>query len=349
MPNKYHFEDHHIVLDNKPRSFKKMTATRFAAVLGLNAWNTPFTTWCAITRTWEQPFEDSIYTIAGKTIEPKIQEYCDKRLFMNVTRPEDIYGKDFFHKTWGDFFHDTKIFGGMWDALGKDEETGEDFVIEIKTTKRAEDWEDGVPPYYKLQAALYTYLLGLDKFVVPVSFLEPSDYDNPDAFVPSYENTKVFEFSLAEEYPNFVEDYIRPAKDFWEKHVMTGISPNYDERRDSEPLKALRKNTIKPTDNNLQTLLDKAEALKSKIDKNAVEMAETNSEYKEVQAGLKDYMKSQFREGDDHVEVKGKHINFILGKSVRTTVDSKKLKADDLYDQYSKQSETYTLKTKEAE
>ena len=58
-----------------PRKPKKLTGTRFASVLGLNRWSTPFEIWCACTRTYEAPFEDTIYTKAGKAIEPKQAEY----------------------------------------------------------------------------------------------------------------------------------------------------------------------------------------------------------------------------------------------------------------------------------
>ena len=51
-----------------PKKPKKITGTRFASILGLDRWNSPFKTWCAITRTYEEPFEDTIYTIAGKII-----------------------------------------------------------------------------------------------------------------------------------------------------------------------------------------------------------------------------------------------------------------------------------------
>ena len=54
-----------------PKRPKKLTATRFATVLGLNPWSTPFEVWCEITRTYQKPFEETIYTAAGKTIEPK--------------------------------------------------------------------------------------------------------------------------------------------------------------------------------------------------------------------------------------------------------------------------------------
>lgn len=347
MANKYHFEDQHLVLDSKPRSYKKLTATRFAAVLGLNRWSSAFNVWCAVTRTWEEPFEDSIYTIAGKTIEPKIQKYLDQRFFMNVTIPEDIYGEDFFHKTWGDFFPDEKVLGGMWDALGHDDETNEDFVIEIKTTKRAEDWQNGAPEYYKLQAALYTYLLGLDKFVIPASFLEQADYDDPDAFVPSIQNTKIHEYSLAEEYPNFESDYVQPVLKFWNDHVITGISPDYDEKTDSDALKALRTNAVKPSGKGIKAKLTRYDELQAEIDANAVTMAPVFEEQKTLKSEITAYMKKKFRDGDDHVQIESATYNYVLGHSIRTSVDTKALKADNLFDEYSKITDVYTLKMKE--
>ena len=141
-----------------PAKPKKITGTRFAAIMGLNKWTSPFNAWCAITRTYEEPFEDTIYTIAGKTIEPKQAEYMKTAYFMsNLITPTDVYGEDYFKKTWGDFFRDTPIFGGMWDYLLVDKEGKPQTVLEMKTTKRSEDWVEDVPEYYALQAALYAY------------------------------------------------------------------------------------------------------------------------------------------------------------------------------------------------
>ena len=47
---------------NPPKRPKRITGTRFASILGLDRWNTPFKTWCAITRTYEEPFVDNVYT-----------------------------------------------------------------------------------------------------------------------------------------------------------------------------------------------------------------------------------------------------------------------------------------------
>ena len=81
---------------------KKITATRFATILGLNPWSSAFEVWCEITKTYQKPFEDTIYTIAGKTIEPKQIEYMRSAYGMyNLKTPTDIYGPDYFKKTWG--------------------------------------------------------------------------------------------------------------------------------------------------------------------------------------------------------------------------------------------------------
>ena len=50
-----------------PARPKKLTATRFAAIFGLNAWSTPFEAWCEITRTYEKPFEETKYTKAERS------------------------------------------------------------------------------------------------------------------------------------------------------------------------------------------------------------------------------------------------------------------------------------------
>lgn len=336
--NKYVFEDNRVKLTELPKTFKKMTATRFATVLGLNAWSTPFEAWCAITRTYEEPFEDTIYTIAGKVIEPKIIQYLNDVMFMDIKSPTDVYGPDYFKKTWGDFFKDVPALGGMWDAIG------DNFVVEIKTTKRAEDWATDVPIYYKLQAALYAYLLGFDNIVMTASFLEDKDYANPELFEPSYKNTKIYEFKLSEAFPDFENRYVFPALDFWKEHVLTGISPAFDEKRDAEILKALRKNTVTPDDKGIEKLIAEADRIQASIDKAEAKLEEKKSRLKEIDKIVKEYMSGQFRDGDKKVEIPGKKYIWTLTRSVRKGVDNDALKADGLYEKYLKTSESLTLK-----
>lgn len=340
------FLENNTIKVEPPKRPKKLTATRFASILGFNSWSTPFKAWCEMTRTYEEPFEDNIYTIAGKTIEPKISDYLKARYFMDIKSPTDVYGPDYFKKTWGDFFHDTKALGGMWDFIG------DDFVVEVKTTKRVEDWKgvDGQvepPIYYKLQACLYAYLLGFDNVVMTCSFLTDKDYASPEKFVPTIDNTVVVEFSLAEEYPTFKESYIDPALKFWDEHVLTGISPEFDEKKDADILKELRKNVTEAKDEDIQKLMNEADKLIASIDKAEAKIKDKKDRLKEIQSQVKESMAGQFRDGDTKVEISSKKYTWTLAKSNRTSLDQSKLKKElpDVYDKYKKTSEVYTLKT----
>lgn len=322
-----------------PKRPKKLTGTRFATIMGLNAWSSPFESWCEITRTYEKPFEDTIYTVAGKVIEPKVIDYLNRVYFLNIKSPTDVYGEDYFKKTFGDFFKEDKMLGGMWDAIG------DDLVVEIKTTKRAEDWQYDIPIYYKLQACLYAYLLKVDNVIVTASFLEDKDYQNPDAFVPCSANTIVREFKLSEEIPDFEERYVNKAIKFWEDHVLTGISPEYDEKKDAEILKALRTNKTEITDDNVSNLLYEAEMLEVAIANHEAKIADKMTRLKEVRELIKNYMTTQFRDGDKTVEIDGGLYKWNLTRTVRKTVDVDKLKEDNIYEKYLKECETATLKT----
>lgn len=331
-----------------PKKPKKLTATRFATIMGLNAWNSPFSAWCEMTRTYEEPFEDNVYTIAGKTIEPKIYEYLKTRYFMDIKSPTDVYGDDYFRKTWGDFFPDVDGLGGMWDFLG------DDFVVEVKTTKRVEDWKgvDGKvepPIYYKLQASLYAYLLGFDNVVMTCSFLEDKDYQNPEAFVPSADNTVVIEFKLSEAFPTFKESYIDPALKFWNENVLTGISPQFDEKKDAKILKELRKNVVDVSDKDIIKLMKEADRLKTSIDKAKAKIEDKEKRLKEIDGIVKKSMIDQFRDGDKHVEINGSSYTWDLRKDTTKSFDKDKFEEENpgVYDQYkTKETVKYVLTKK---
>lgn len=337
------WQDKSIIVD-PPKRPKKITGTRFATVLGLNPWSTPFEIWCAVTKTYEKPFEDTIYTIAGKTIEPKQAEYMKKAYAMNnLVTPTDIYGEDYFKKTWGDFFHDVAIFGGMWDYLLY--ENGKPTtVLEMKTTKRSEDWANGVPEYYALQAALYAYLLGVDDVIMVCSFLEAKDYEHPENFVPSASNTIALDFKVSERYPDFSEK-IAWVTDWWDAHVATGVSPEFDEKKDAEILKALRTNNLTP-DTDMDALIAEAETLKAEVDKATAALADKEKRLKEIGEIIKEHAVSQFRDGDNKVEVKGKTYTWTIARSETTTIDKDAMKADGVLDKYQKKSTQFRMTVK---
>ena len=329
-----------------PARPKKCTGTRFAAIMGLNAWTTPFNAWCAITRTYEEPFEDTIYTLAGKAIEPKQAEYMKEKYFWKkLVTPTDVYGEDYFKKTWGDFFKDEPIFGGMWDYLmkGEDGKTIE-AVLEMKTTKRAEDWQNDVPEYYALQAALYAYLYGVDDVIMVASFLDEKDYKDPAAYQPTASNTITVEFKVSERYPDFA-DKVAAVEQWWADYVDTGISPEYDEKKDAEILAALRTNTLSP-ETDIEALIAEAEGLKKELDEISASTADKEKRLKTINDIIKEHAMGQFRDGDKKVEVKGSTYVWTVSRSETTSVDKDALKADGLLDKYSKKSETYRMTVK---
>ena len=332
-----------------PKKPKKITGTRFAAIMGKNTWNTPFKTWCEITRTYEEPFEDTVYTIAGKTIEPKQAEYMRRAYFMTgLKTPTDIFGENYFKRTFGDFFNDEPIFGGMWDYLLYDESGKPTTVLEMKTTKRSEDWENDIPEYYALQAALYAYLLGVDSVMMVVSFLEDKDYKAPEAFVPSSKNTIVIPFKVSERYPDF-DKLIKKAEKWWKSCVEGGVSPTFDEKKDADILKVLRTNTLNP-ETDIESVIEEAEALQEEIERVSATVADKEKRLKTLKDIIKEQAMKSFRDGDKSVALKSKRYVWAVSRTERKDIDKDALKADGLLDKYSTKSVvTYRLTNKPVE
>ena len=329
-----------------PKRPKKLTGTRFATILGLNPWSTPFEIWCEVTRTYQKPFEDTIYTIAGKTIEPKQAEYMKQTYFMsNLVTPTDIWGKDYFRQTYGDFFRESPVLGGMWDYLLYGKDGKPTTVLEMKTSKRVEDWKDDIPEYYALQAALYAYLLGVDEVIMVASFLEPKDYDNPEKFVCSGKNTITRPFKVSERYPDFEKKYVKPALKWWKDFVESGISPAFDERKDAEILKALRTNNLSP-ETDMAALVKEAEDLKVKLDAHAAEVSEDEKRYKVLTDMIKKAAIAQFRDGDKKVSIAGSAYNWEVSRTSTSKIDKDAMKADGILAKYTTTEDSYRISPK---
>ena len=340
-----------------PKKPKKITGTHFPTVLGANPFSSPFEVWCRCTRTYETPFEGNKYTNAGQIIEPKVFDFLRNSMGFGdrVVTPEDVYGKDHFKKTWGDFYKDIPIFGGMWDALIKDDNGNIEYVVEIKTVQvdgrsgnLEERWKDGEAPHYQaLQASLYAYLLGVDKVLMVAVALEDSkgDYENPEQVIPSFANGNVYidEFKVSERYPNF-DMYIAQTEKWWNTYVITGVSPVFDEKKDAEILKALRTNNVE-VETDIAKLIEDAEALKYEIDTVTESLVESEKRLKSITEKIKQYATEQFRDGDNKVSIKGKSYEFILSKTNSTEIDKEQLEVDSLLEKYTKQKISLRLTT----
>lgn len=340
------WNDDKTITVSPPKKPKKITGTRFAAVQGLNKWNTEFKTWCEITKTYIEPFEDTIYTIAGKTIEPKQADYIEEKYFWEkLVRPTDIYGEDYFNKTFGDFFPDEAIFGGMWDYLFTDKDGKPTTVLEMKTTKRAEDWLEDIPEYYAMQAALYAYLLHVDDVIMVCTLLEDKDYEHPEDMVVSEENTIERKFKVSERYPDMDKTICKVEK-WWKDHVVGGTSPKYDEKADAEILKELRKNNYNP-ETDLTELITEAEELTEKINTHLAKIKVDEDRLKVIKDQIKEASKEQFRDGDKEVVIHGATYDWVTSRSVTLKVDEKAMEKDGVLEKYkTKKTEMIKLTAK---
>lgn len=339
-----------------PKRPKKITGTHLPEVLGVNPYVSPFEAWCRCTRTYKEPIEGNEYTLAGQVIEPKVFEFLRTSMGFGkrVVVPEDVYGKDHFSRTYGDFFPDTPIFGGSWDGLitrdGSDEI---EYVVEVKTVQTdghagtlEQRWKDGKAPHYQaLQASLYAYLLGVDDvLMVGVALARKNgDYDHPEQVTPSYANENVYidMFKVSERYPNFPE-LIESVKQWWNTYVLTGLSPVWDEKKDANILTALRQNHV-DAGGDIQAILAEAEQLQKEIDEIYSKAADREKRLKALTDAIKENLAGQFREGDTHVVMKGNSYEWKYARTESQKIDEKALKADGLFDKYAKPAVSYRL------
>lgn len=337
-----------VVLDKAPSRVKKITAGRLGTVLGMNAWQSSFYGWCDMTKVYSEPFTDNKYTIAGKVIEPLITKYL-KGIFgeKNVLSPEEYYHtKDAKKFTGYDFFKGTKIFGGMWDAVIVNNRGEIIAVIEIKTSSRPQDWVNGVPDEKLAQGLLYGHLLDVPKTYIVGAFLEDSDYVRPENFVPSEDNTKIYPFDTHEATIELddedctIGDLTEYAEQWYNAYIKTGISPEFDENKDKDILKELRK--INPESTDLTKVVQDIKSKRLEIEKIREEnnLDELEKDVENLKEGLKRLLTDALGEDDTKAEVGG----FVLTKTVRKGIDSNKLRADGIYENYLKESVSYTLK-----
>ena len=186
--------------------------------------------------------------------------------------------------------------------------------------------------------------LGVDDVIMVASFLEPTDYEHPDKFTPSAKNTITVEFKVSKRYPNFGW-MVAQATAWWENHVVTGISPDYDEKKDAEILKALRTNNLSP-DANLDALIAEAENLKTELEAVYASVVDKEKRLKTVTDQIKKCLTGAFRPHDIAVEHKGGKYVWSVTKHVSTELDKAAIEADGLLDKYSRNKETFRINTK---
>ena len=339
-----------IILSEPPKQRLRITGHRIASVLGLNQYQTPFGAWCEITKLVKLPFEDNKYTIAGKIIEPKLIDVVRKK-FPNVMSIEEYYGNNIEKYRWNNFVEDSKVFGGIMDAVAtKDDLKTLTMIVEGKTSSKPHLWENNqVPIEYLLQGCEYAYLKGLDRVLFICAFLQDDDYAHPEKFEPTEENTilvvkKIKDVIITMPNGDLItfEEAIKYCEEWWEKYIETGISPEFDEKLDKQYLDIIR--TSQPiNDNSLEDLCDRASEIEDEIARLTSEsgIESLEKELKTIKENIKKGLIDSLKPGELKVNCK----QYKLSGTVSTKFDDKLFMKEHpkTYDKYCKQITTFKL------
>lgn len=339
------------IIINPPVQKLRITGHRIASVLGLNQYQTPFGAFAEITKLVRLPFEDTKYTLAGKAIEPKIIKYVATK-FPNVMSIEEYYGNNYKTYAFNNFIDESHIFGGVIDAVStKNDLKTIAMICECKTSSKPQAWaNNNVPIEYLLQGALYSYLKGLDRVVFACSFLNEADYNHPEMFNVNDENTIIIVkrledmiFEVNGEMLN-IEGVIQKATEWWNTYVETGISPEFDEKKDKQYLDIIRA-TDATKDTELFDVCEQAYAINRKIKEleKSCGIDELQKQLKLLEASIKNEM---IATGST------KCGKYKLSKKVSSKFNEKLFAEEQprVYESYLEETESYTLsKDKEKE
>ena len=277
-------------------------------------------------------------------LEPKIIEYVASK-FPNVASIEDYYGVNFDRYRYNNFVEDSKIFGGVIDAVSTlDDLKTITMICECKTSSKPQDWTNNqVPIDYLLQGALYSYLKGLDRVLFACTFLDEMDYAHPEKVVVSEKNTILVVKKLKDilipingDYLT-IEEVMSFGEQWWNAFIETGISPEFDEKADKEYLDMIR--ASKPCEDN--DLID--------VCNEALNLAKEIKEL-EVSSGLKakqDLLKTlESSIKDKMIETNETKVGrYTLKKTIKQKLNEKELEKNDktVYDKYIEEIISYTL------
>lgn len=302
-----------IILSEPPKQKLRITGHRIAGVLGLNQYQTEFGCWCEITKLVKLPFEDNKYTIFGKSVEPKLIDLARKK-FPNVMSIEEYYGNNIEKYKWNNFIDDSNVFGGIIDAVATKEDMKTlTMIVECKSSSKPQTWENNqVPIDYILQGCLYSYLKGLDRVLFICCFPQDLDYNHPEQFEPNESNTimvvkKIKDVKIEMPNGNLItfDEAIKYCEDWWNKYIETGISPEFDEKKDKEYLDIIR--SSKPiNDNSLEDLCDRAKELTKEIEqlKQDSGLASKEKELKILEDSIKQGLIDSLQEGETKISCK---------------------------------------------
>ena len=293
------------VVEFDPQKHGKITGSRFLAVLGKDRYTSEFKAACLIGRVFYDDTKTK-YTEAGEVIEPVIRSYvrdnCDTLRDIlkiedgaNITVEEPIAAKDCYY----DHFRFDKVFGGMVDGF-VNTRGRRNAILEIKTSSDRSGWydEDGnvrIPEGYYLQASLYAQLAKLDRIVFAAAFLEEPDYENPENFVPTKENTLIVAVDKKD-----ISAEMAAAKEWFNEYIINGRTPEWTES-DADIIDVLTSERIEEMPGNAPMMFKKY-----------IRFMDSDEDLTDLEYSIIDLMSSAAVDGVSKVIYEQSGVSFVL-------------------------------------
>ncbi|MBT9169647.1 MAG: hypothetical protein DDT19_03010 [Syntrophomonadaceae bacterium] len=127
--------------------------------------------------------------------------------------------------------------------------------------------------------------------------------------------------------------------------METGISPVFEEGRDADILKELRKNSI-TSDTYILDLMVEGEALKAEIEAVTSTISQQERRLKVITDLIKQHCVTQFRGGDTKVSLTGGKFIWEVSRVILSTIDKSLLIQDGVLEKYSIPTESYRITQK---
>lgn len=303
----------------------KLTGTQISAIVGRNPWQTPFSVATRLLRLYDEDIDDEPKIRAGKVLEPVVLNYC-KTHGLPLKRADEIFPeRTGSHEDWEQDFNDD-VFGGHIDALAED-----GAIVECKTTSSPEVWMRGeIPEHYWLQASLYAKFFKTDKIHFTVGFLSPEDVANPYKFVPTADNVKVYTVGL---HPK-IDEYMEQARQWYGDYILKNKTPVPDMKNpiDARIVQVLDVQIMNAVE--IGKLMDEYESLLEKIDS----LNELKKKADNIKDGLMVYMKTH------NLNLRTATATYKYVETSRTVADTDSMKKDGIYDKYTKESVSKSIK-----
>lgn len=276
----------HIETDGSVKN--KISGTSLAGILGKSPYTTPFRVACALLGICSEDLDGKFAVEFGKAHESSVINYLNDRFSeMGVFIPaEDVYEKrEGDHDAWVSDFEDD-VFAGHVDGVFMDRETGEDRILEVKTSGNLESWSEGVPEYYKMQVSLYNHFIcKRDRAYVALGMR--SQDDTIEGWKATDDTVRLFDLEINdEEFSKDVECARQWYSDFIEKGITPEVNPN--DKGDVEMWEYI--NAITADGDKIRTSVDRLIVLKDMINERKLEMQGLEDEFEKLKSEVKTHM-----------------------------------------------------------